>query len=309
MKLLLTGAFNYSKEQLNDLQALGFDITFVQDERVALEFDVSDIDAVVCNALFLNNDISKFTGLKFVQLTSAGLDRVPVEYMNEHKIKLCNAAGVYSIPMAEWTVLKVLEMYKKTRQFYMSQGKRDWQKNYDLLELNGKTAAIIGFGNIGLEIAKRLRAFGVKVIGVDTRMLKSEEREMVDDFCLSTEIDEVLNKSDIVILTLPLTEQTRHLMNNDRFAAMKNGGVLINVSRGGVIDEAALVENCQNGKFLGVALDVFEEEPLPKDSILWNLEGMIITPHNSFVSDKINERLYGVILTNLKAYINNVRGQ
>lgn len=304
MKLLLTGAFSYSKEQLNNLQALGFDISFVQDERVALDLDVTDIDAVVCNGLFLNNDISTFTDLKFVQLTSAGLDRVPVEYINKHKIKLCNAAGVYSIPMAEWAVLKILEIYKKSAVFHELQKKQVWEKQKDLIELSGKTATIIGFGNVGMEIAKRLKAFGVKVIGVDTRTLNAEEREGVDGFCTPADMDKVLCKSDIVILTLPLTRQTRHFMNTGRLALMKRGSVLINISRGGVIDETALVKALQSDKFLGVALDVFEEEPLPQDSLLWGFEQLIITPHNSYVSDKTNERLFELITKNLKMFIN-----
>src|SRR5690606_16220867 len=118
MKLLLTGAFKYSEEQLDSLKSLGYEILFIQDERVPLEVDVSDVDAVVCNGLFLYNDIKKFKNLKFIQLTSAGLDRVPLDYIKDQGIKIFNARGVYSVPMAEWVVLKILEIYKKSRKFY-----------------------------------------------------------------------------------------------------------------------------------------------------------------------------------------------
>ena len=297
MKLLLTGAFKYSQEQLNMIQSLGYEVTFVQDERVSLDIDVSEFEAVVCNSLFLYNDITRFKNLEFIQLTSAGLDRVPFDYIKEKGIKLFNAKGVYSIPMAEWVVLKILEIYKKSRKFYDNQAEHKWDKQRDLLELTDKTAAIIGFGSVGYEVAKRLKAFDVKVIGVGRRKIESD---LLDEYYLIEDIDQVLNKSDIVILTLPLTEETRHLIDRDKIKNMKDNSVLVNVSRGGVIEEAALVDAIQNERFLGVALDVFEEEPLSKESLLWEFENVIITPHNSFMSDKVNERLFKCIEANLR---------
>lgn len=297
MKLLLTGAFNYSEEQFEELKLLGFDIVFVQNERAPLQIDVSEIEAVVCNGLFLYNDIKKFKKLKFIQLTSAGLDRVPLDYIKEKGISLCRARGVYSIPMAEWVVLKILEIYKKSRDFYEAQCVREWKKQRDLLELTDKTAAIIGFGDVGKEIAKRLKAFDVRVIGVGRSKVESG---LIDEYYLIECIDEVLEKSDIVILTLPLTKETKNLIDSNLLARMKKNCIIINVSRGGIIDEVSLLEFLNNGIFLGAALDVFEQEPLSKDSQLWNSEKIIITPHNSFLSDRISERLYKTIWSNLE---------
>ncbi|MED4450659.1 NAD(P)-dependent oxidoreductase [Cytobacillus firmus] len=188
MKLLLTGAFKYSEEQLENLKSLGYEILYIQDERVPLEIDVSDVDAVVCNGLFLYNDIKKFESLKFVQLTSAGLDRVPLDYIKDHGIKLFNAKGVYSVPMAEWVVLKILEIYKKSRKFYEAQREHKWEKQRDLFELTNKTAAIIGFGDVGAEVAKRLKAFDVKVVGVGRR---KKESIYIDEYYLINEITSV----------------------------------------------------------------------------------------------------------------------
>ena len=165
-KILLTGAFKYSKDQLSEIERLGFKILYVQDERMPLDFDVSDIDIVACNNLFLYNDIKGFKNLKTIQLTSAGVDRVPLDYINEKGIQLFNARGVYSIPMAEWVILKILEIYKKSRIFYKNQERHKWEKQRELFELSDKTAVIIGYGSVGDEIAKRLKAFGVDVIGV-----------------------------------------------------------------------------------------------------------------------------------------------
>ena len=299
MKLLLTGAFKYSQEQLNMIQSLGYEVTFVQDERVPLDIDVSEFEAVVCNSLFLYNDITRFKKLEFIQLTSAGLDRVPLDYLKEKGIKLFNAKGVYSIPMAEWVVLKILEIYKKSRVFYKNQELHKWEKQRDLLELTDKTAAIIGYGSVGTEIAKRLKAFGANVISVDRQV---KEDDYVDESILIDDLDAALEKSDVIILTLPLTAETKHLINEEKIKVMKDNAVLINVSRGGIIDETALIESLKEDKFLGVALDVFEEEPL-NESPLWDFENVIITPHNSFVSDKVNERLFELMIKNLNIEI------
>ena len=293
--LLLTGAFKYNQEQLNKLENLGYEIVFIQDERKALSIDVSYIDAVVCNSLFLYNNIEWFKNLRTIQLTSAGLDRVPLEYIKEKGIELFNARGVYSIPMAEWAILKILEIYKKSRVFYKNQEQYKWEKQRDLLELTDKTAAIIGYGSVGTEIAKRLKAFGVKVIGVGRSEVESE---YLNEYLLIDDLEAVLVKSDIVILTLPLTDDTRHLIDKDKISIMKDNTLLINVSRGGIIDETELIKSLREDKFLGIALDVFEEEPLVK-SPLWDFENVIITPHNSFVSDKVNERLFELMIENL----------
>ncbi|MCA1320227.1 hypothetical protein LC085_09945 [Bacillus tianshenii] len=298
MKLLLTGAFKYSEEQLDKLKLLGFDLVFVQDERMPLQIDVSDIDAVVCNGLFLYNDIMKFKNLKFIQLTSAGLDRVPLNYIKENEISLFNAKGIYSIPMAEWVVLNILGIYKKSRKFYDSQRDCKWEKQKDLFELTDKTASIIGFGSVGLEIAKRLKAFNVNIIGIGRTKTESA---YLDQYYLVEDLNQALKKSDIVISTLPLTKETRHLIDKGKIDQMKSDSVLINVSRGGVIDETALIQAIQHGKFLGVALDVFQEEPLSEKNVLWTLKDVTITPHNSFVSDKTNERLFNLIISNLKS--------
>lgn len=295
-KLLITGAFKYSEKQLNILEQLGYEIIFVQEEREPFNMDVSDVYAVVCNRLFLHNDITKFNNLKLIQLTSVGLDRVPLDYIKEHGIKIFNASGVYNVPMAEWVILKILEIYKKSRAFYRSQNQQKWEKQRDLLELTDKVVAIIGFGGVGTEVAKRIKVFGTKVISVD---LTRKASEFADELFLIDEIDDALRKSDIVVLTLPSTEQTRHLIDKEKISKMKERSVLVNVSRGSVINEIALIEALKEDKFLGVALDVFEEEPLV-ESLLWSFDNVIITPHNSFVSDKVNERLFSLIVENLR---------
>ena len=116
-KLLLTGAYSYSKEQLDKIEQLGWNITFVQNELEALDIDVREFDAVVCNNLFLYNNIKKFENLKIIQLTSAGTEKLPMDYVHKQKIEVFNAKGIYSIQMAEWAIMNILQLYKNAPGF------------------------------------------------------------------------------------------------------------------------------------------------------------------------------------------------
>ena len=299
MKLLLTGAIKYSEEQLSNLRAKGFEITFVQNELEQLTIDLTQFDAVVCNNLFLHNPPERFTNLKAVQLTSVGFDRVPVGYFASKGIALFNARGVYSTPMAEWVVLKILEIYKHSADFYAQQKKKIWEKHRDLMELTDKRVLVLGTGSVGTECAKRLKAFNSRIIGMD---IYDNGSEYIDEFYPMEELSNVLPTADIVILSLPLTDKTKGLMGKENLSLMKEGGVLINVARGAIIDEQSLIDTLSEGRLLGVALDVFEEEPLSQSSPLWTHPGVIVTPHNSFVSDGNSGRLFNLICQNLAEF-------
>lgn len=296
MNVLLTGDFKYSEDNIKLLDSLGLKTYFQQQEK-DITGNPEKYDAVVCNGLFLYNDIRKFENLKYIQLTSAGLDRVPLDYIKEHNITIKNARGVYSIPMAEWAVLKVLEIYKNSRTFYENQKAHSWIKDRSISELYGKTAAIVGCGSIGLETAKRFNAFGVNITGVD---IVKPESEYIDEYINIADLDKALEKSDIVILTLPLTETTYHLFDKERFLHMKSGSILVNISRGQIVCEKDLTAALKNGTVSAAALDVFEEEPLDKASELWDMDNVTVTPHNSFVGGGNNERMFSVIYENLK---------
>lgn len=295
MKLLLTGAFNYTEKQLVELQDLGYDITFIQDEREEVSFDVSEFEVVVCNNLFLYNDISKFNKLKAVQLTSAGVDRVPLNYIKENNIQLYNAKNVYSIPMAEWIVLKILEVYKKSKVFWKNQENNIWKKERELLELTNKNIGIIGFGDVGIEVSKRLKAFGTNITAINRSKVDSK---YIDKYVPLSKLDNVLSELDIIILTIASAPETKHLINKKQLDLMQNNAVLINVARGDLINQGELIKSLDNNKFHGVALDVFEEEPL-KESPLWDYDNVHISPHNSFVSEKNSYRLFKIMLGNL----------
>lgn len=302
MKLLLTGAFAYSDSQIEKIKTMGFDVLFHRDERAEIPFDVSDVEAVVCNGLFLYNSIEDFKNLKFIQLTSAGLDRVPLDYIKLHGINLFNATGVYSAPMAEFALCGVLQIMKQSRFFYNNQRTHRWEKHRGLTELSGKTVLIVGAGSVGKETAKRFSSFGTKVLGID---VKSFESEYFDTIYTVDELDSVLPKADIVVLTLPLNADNAHFFNREKFSLMKSSAVFVNIARGGLVNTEDMISALKREDIASAVLDVFDEEPLAENSPLWDMENVIITPHNSFVGDNNNKKMFGVIYKNLKGLKND----
>ena len=296
MKLLLTGAFKCTDEQIEYLKSLGHEIVFFGDEREKLDFDVSDIEGVICNGLFVYNDIEQFKSLKYIQLTSAGYDRVPMDYIKQHGIEIHNARGVYSVPMAEFALTGILQLVKQSRFFYENQKQHIWEKSRTLGELAGKTAVIVGAGNIGSEVAKRLKAFDVTVVGID---ITTDQRPYFDKIELLNNLDEQLKAADIVVLTLPLTDDTKGMFDKSKFDLMKNSCIFVNIARGQLVVENDLVDALNNKKISGAVLDVFETEPLEKTSPLWDMDNVIITPHNSFVGVGNTERLSKIIFENI----------
>lgn len=299
MKLLITGAWDCTDRDRADLEALGYSIVFLQNERDELPCDPNEIDAVICNGLFLCHPIGEFGKLKLIQLTSAGLDRVPLDYIEAHGIRLYNAAGVYSIPLAEFALSGVLDLYKQKVAFRKSQAAHRWEKRRDLLELFGKRVLIVGCGGVGRACAERFSAFGCKVSGVDVASIDSP---LFDRVFPIGEIGNVLPEYDVIVLSLPLTSETERLFDGRLFSRMKDGAVFVNLARGGLVDVPALLAHL--GRFRGAVLDVFPTEPLDPSSPLWDEEKVIVTPHNSFVSDGNAERLRRLIHQNLKGFAN-----
>lgn len=296
MNLLITGAWEQAKLYIPKLEKMGHHVCFLQFEKDPLPCPYEWVEGIIGNGIFLSHSIEKFTNLKYIQLTSAGFDRVPMDYVNAHRIEIHNAKGVYSIPMAEFALAGVLEIYKKMRFFHENQKKHNWEKHRGLLELFGKTVVIVGCGDVGIECAKRFRAFGCTVIGVNRTVRKNE---VFDRIVPLSDIETVLPEADLVVLTVALTEETRHLMNAKRLKLLKASTVIVNIARGGVIDTNALIDCLPN--LGGAVLDVFEEEPLTTDSPLWDMENVLITPHNSFVGDGNHNRLRKLILEKIES--------
>lgn len=298
MNLLVTGAWHQATEYIQEIEKHSYKVAFLQQESDELPCAGSWIEGIIGNGIFLSHPIEKFPNLRYIQLTSAGFDRVPMDYVKEHGIIINNARGVYSIPMAEYAVAGVLELYKGNGSFLRNQKAHKWEKNRDLKELYGKKVCILGCGSVGTECAKRFGAMGCTIFGIDP--VVTENRNF---FCIyrTDDVKDVLGKSDIVIITLPLTEQTRHMFNAELFGAMKKDAVIVNIARGALIETEAMV-NALNTKMFGAVLDVFEEEPLSPDSPLWDMENVVITPHNSFVGEGNGKRMSDLIMKNLEEF-------
>lgn len=299
MKTLITGALRLSDDERLQLISIGLEIILHPDERLPVD-EPELVEVVICNALFLHQPIERFTKLKLIQLTSAGLDRVPIDYIRAHGIHLFSSRGVYSVPMAEFAIGGVLQLYKQSHFFWKNKQEHLWQKHRGLLELTDKRVCIVGTGSVGSEVAKRFAAFDAIVIGVNRNQ---KETEYFHDVVGMDELDELLMISDIIILTIPLSDTTRHLFDRSRLEKMKTGAILVNISRGAIVEQTALIDSLQSGNLSGAVLDAFEEEPLPEDSSLWDIDNLIITPHNSFVSEQIHQRIMDLVKGNINDYV------
>lgn len=293
MNVLVTGAFQLNSEELAMLEAAGHKVFVHGDERTPVDCP-ERYEAVVCNGLFLYNSIERFTSLRVIQLTSAGLDRVPLDYIRAHDIELHNAAGVYSVPMAEFAVCGILQMYKQSRFFAENQTQHKWEKHRGLLELSDKRVCILGCGDVGREIAKRLKAFACRITGVNRTVRALPD---FDEVLPLDKLPDAASVCDILICCIALTSETRGIVSEEIFGRLHDGAVFVNVARGALADEAALTTWLQSGG--RAVLDVFEEEPLPETSPLWDMENVILTPHNSFVGDGNRARLWGTIKESL----------
>lgn len=298
MNLLITGAWQGAEAHISELEAMGHSTVFLRMEKDPLPCDAAWVEGAVCNGLFLHHPMEGFPNLRFVQLTSAGFDRVDMRYAAEHGIKVHNARGVYSIPMAEFALSGVLQLYKQARFFEENRASRRWEKHRGLLELYGRRAVIVGCGSVGTECAKRFGAMGCGVTGVD---IAPRLDEAFDVMLPLERLDEALTGAEVLVLTVPLTEATEKLIDGRRLGLLPRNAVVVNISRGRVPDETALCEMLKDGRIAGAVLDVFETEPLPASSPLWELDNVILTPHNSFVGEGNGERLWRVIVRNIKA--------
>lgn len=295
MNLLVTGAWSGAKDHIQRLLSLGHNTVFLQNENDELPCEYSWVEGVICNSLFLSHNIELFSNLRYIQLTSAGYDRIPVDYIKAKGLRIHNARGVYDIPIAEMALTGVLCLYKRVEAFFENKSKHLWEKYRYLPEIYGKNVVVIGCGSIGTECAKRFKSLSSYVIGVDIIKI---ENSVYDAVYTLENIEQALGSADVIIVTLPLTEQTKWFFDSRRFNCMKPGAVFVNVSRGSVVKTDDLMCALKS-RLGGAVLDVFETEPLPEDSPLWNMDNVFITPHNSFSGEGNEKRLSDLIFSNL----------
>lgn len=305
MDMLITDAYTLTAEDTAALEALGLTVLRCSDTE-AYAGDPSRIVLVACKLLFSYDDIDRFTSLRYVQIAMAGFDHMPMDKISARGMEFHNARDVYSDPIAEFGIAGLLSLYKQLRRFERQQRGRVWEIEPRLLELEGKDALILGAGSIGAAFAKRLRAFGCHVTGLART---AGPREHFDEVLAMDRLDDCLPTADIVILCLPNDPSTRHIMGAAQFGRVKPGAYLINIARGALVDEQALIPALQSGRLGGAVLDVFETEPLPEDSPLWEMENVVLSPHTSYGAEFNARRNLTVLLRNLRgsALLKDVR--
>jgi phosphoglycerate dehydrogenase-like enzyme len=215
-------------------------------------------------------------------------------------VTVTNARGVFDVPIAETVVTYILMMTKRMPKFMAQQREHRWRW-HRLREAQDLTVGLVGLGHIGKEIAQRCAALGMRVLA--TRRHPERGAEGVAAVYAPDELDTLLDASDVVVLAVPLTEATRELIDAAALRRMQSGAWLVNIARGAVVDEDALLRALREGWIAGAALDVFTQEPLPEDSPFWDLPNVILTPHNAWSTPHLKEREAALFLENLRRYL------
>ena len=258
-----------------------------------LPHELQDADIFVGSTL-RPQQLSGAKNLKWVHSTSAGVMQLMYPELRESGIVVTNASGIFSVPMAEHTIGLLLALARNFPETLRQQEKAVWSqqvlwdKPQHLTELNGSVLLIVGYGSIGKEVAKRAQALGMRVWGV-TRSGKGDLAHAEKIIPVSL-LETVLPEADYVLLSAPETAATKYLMGAEQLRRMKRGARLINVGRGSLLDEAALLAALESGALGGAALDVVQTEPLPPPSPLWRAPNLFMTPHTSAVSDRLWHR-------------------
>lgn len=254
----------------------GDDPALLEEMPASLEVLVTGIEETVFERLI------EGPGVRWVHSISAGVEHLPLARMAERSILLTNAAGAYAPAMAEYALGAMIMLARSFPAWLGGQRERRWLDgdSFETTVLRGKRLGIVGYGAVGRELAAAAKALGMEVWATKRTPLFLSA-EPIDRLLPSTDLRELLTASDVVVLCASLNRSTRHLIGEDELYAMKATAVLVNVARGGLLDEDALVRALREGRLRGAMLDVTREEPLPAESPLWTAPNLLITPHIS----------------------------
>lgn len=240
---------------------------------------------------------SRAGNLRLLQVPGAGVDSILPAPDLPARVVVCNAAGAHTPHMPEFAIGMLFALAKNVPRFVAQQGEHTWRPRNPIV-LHGSTMAIIGLGTIGEAIAALARALGMHVVGVRR---SGGHVEGIDEIVTPDRMGEILPRCQSVVVIAPLTPETRGLVDADALQQLPDGALLVDVSRGGVVDPDAVVAALRSGKLAGAALDVFETEPLPDDSPLWDEPRLLITPHTAGLSPDYFGRIADIFLANIDA--------
>jgi phosphoglycerate dehydrogenase-like enzyme len=258
--------------------------------------------------------------LKWIQLNFAGVEEgFRQEVHGREGVQLTSASGIMVSQMGEYVMMALLMLGHKAPEMLRYQQQKVWLEHrtekLEPVELRGSTVGIVGYGSIGREVARLLYSYGAKVLATKRDVMHPEEKGYVPEglgdpqgnyfhrLYPNEALNAMLKECDFVVVSPPLTPETHQLITTEQFAEMKPGAFLVNVSRGPVVDTTALVEAVKSGKLGGAVLDVFDEEPLPAESPLWDAPNVIITPHIAGISKKNMDALVDLFVINIGRYL------
>lgn len=220
--------------------------------------------------------LRKMKALRWIHIGQSGMDRIPMGVLDEMGIALTNSRGINAVAISEYVLSMMLNIVRKNYEFYEAQKEKRWDVETHLDELYGKAIGILGLGKVGGEIAVRADAFGMRVLGMD---IAQRPVDKVSRIYLPQQRRELLEQCDFVVVCMPLTGETHHLISRAELAAMPSRAWVINVGRGPIIQEEHLLKALESKEVAGAVLDVFQREPLAKNSPLWDMPNVILTPH------------------------------
>ncbi len=280
----------------------------------------ADVDILYTTNLLPNPD--EAPNLKWVQVNRAGVDsQLDHPLFRSQEVRITTMSGVITSQIAEYVLMTLLALGKKLPQLLQQQYKHHWPANKDKweellpVELRHSTVGILGYGSIGRQVARLLKPFGGTILAVKRDVMHPEDREYTregmgdprgdffDRLYPFEALHSFLASCDFVVVALPLTHETQHILNAEAFEAMKLSAYLVNVGRGGLVDENALIQAIKTKQIAGAALDVFAQEPLSEDNPLWDLENVLITPHISGLSQHLPQETLDFFIENLKRYL------
>ena len=308
MKILITD--DATLKSNNDISTERFSkygkcIVYDNISRQELLKTVKDVNVILCNKTIIDREVMEAAPtLQYVGIFATGYNNIDLVCAKEKGVTVCNIAGYSTNAVAQQVIGYILMHYTRIPEYNQFVHGGGWQNAeifsplvYTSDEVYGKTLGIVGYGSIGKAVKKAAEGLGMKVI-VNTRTIRDDgETEFTD-------LDTLLNTSDIVTLHCPLTEQSADMMNNESFAKMKDGAFFINTSRGGTVNEQALFDALESGKLSGAAIDVLKTEPMSRDCVLINAKNLIITPHSAWAPYSTRVRLLDLVEEKLQKFIN-----
>ena len=282
---------------------------FRPDDKGLADEDVARIKAQLAGAdiLFGHNTVSAdflgaATKLKWFQVINAGVERLADEGLLGRGFAVTNASGLAAIPIAEYVVCMMLNLAKEIHTDIRSQTSGKWSFRFTD-DLTGKTVGIVGMGAIGRETARLASAFRMRVLATRRTVTAATREEYCDEVLPYSGLDRLLAESDYLVLCVPLTPETKGMIGAAELAKMKPTSAIINIARGAVIDQPALISALKNGTIRAAALDVTDPEPLPPESELWGMENVIITPHVSGAVKGYGHRAAEIFVANLERWV------